>query len=208
MRSLRFLLTLILLAGPLPAAASVDAVKESFRAYKMAILQSDGAAAARAVTQDSHVYFKGLADQALTLDRDGLHGIHLSDRIYALLLRHTLQPAALEGMSGGEVVAYAVGAGWIGREGANRLELGDYRIEGDAASGTILHPDGSATEFTIAFAQEEGRWRLDLVALMELTRAACEYSQQQSGLSEDDFVLAMLEHVSGRKPGPDIWSPR
>src|SRR3546814_1250599 len=92
-------------------------------------------------------------------------------------------------MSGGEVVAYAVGAGWIGREGANRLELGDYRIEGDAASGTILHPDGSATEFTIAFAQEEGRWRLDLVALMELTRAAFEYSQQQSGLSEDDFVL-------------------
>src|SRR3546814_4519060 len=79
-----------------------------------------------------------LADQALTLDRDGLHGIHLSDRIYALLLRHTLQPAALEGMSGGEVVAYAVGAGWIGRDGANRLELGDYRIEGDAASGTIL----------------------------------------------------------------------
>src|SRR3546814_20779881 len=74
-----------------------------------------------------------LADQALTLDRDGLHGIHLSDRIYALLLRHTLQPAALEGMSGGEVVAYAVGAGWIGREGANRLELGHYRVEGDAA---------------------------------------------------------------------------
>src|SRR3546814_19860680 len=120
MRSLRFLLTLILLAGPLPAAASVDAVKESFRAYKTAILQSDGAAAARAVTQDSHVYFKGLADQALTLDRDGLHGIHLSDRISALLLRHTPQPAALAGLSGREVVASDVGPGGLGAGGANR----------------------------------------------------------------------------------------
>src|SRR3546814_18664503 len=46
------------LAAPLPAAASVDEVRESFRAYKTAILQSDGAAAARAVTQESHVYFK------------------------------------------------------------------------------------------------------------------------------------------------------
>src|SRR3546814_14893450 len=96
MRSLRFLLTLVLLAvlhlaAPLPAAASVDEVRESFRAYKTAILQSDGAAAARAVTQDSHVYFRGLADQALTLDRDGMHGLHISDRIYALLLRPTEQ---------------------------------------------------------------------------------------------------------------------
>src|SRR5690606_23706147 len=141
---------------------------------------------------------------ALTLDRDGLRAIHLSDRIYTLLLRHTLQPAALQEMSGGEVVAYAVPAGWIGREGANRLELGHYRVEGDAASGTILHPDGRPTEFTIAFAREEGRWLLDLVALMQLTRAAFEYSQQQSGLGEDDFLLAMLEHVSGRQPAPGI----
>src|SRR3546814_19851307 len=79
MRSLRFLLTLILLAGPLPAAASVDAVKERFRAYKTAIQQSDGAAAARTVTQDSQVYFTGLADKALTIDRDGLEGNRLSE---------------------------------------------------------------------------------------------------------------------------------
>ena len=42
---------------------------------------------------------------------------------------------------------------------------------------------------------------------MQLTRTAFEYAVQQSGLPEDDFVLLMLEQGTGRKPGPDIWSP-
>lgn len=208
MRNLHFLLPFVLLAAPLPAAgAPADEVKESFRAYKTAILASDGAAVADVVTQESRDYFRTLADQALTLDREGLHQIHLSDRIYALLLRHNLEPAALERMSGAEVVSHAVDAGWIGREGADKLELGNYQVEGDVASGTILRPEGGETAFKIAFARQEGRWRLDLVALMKLTRVAFDYSLQQSGLSEDDFVLLMLEDVTGRKPGPEIWSP-
>jgi hypothetical protein len=42
---------------------------------------------------------------------------------------------------------------------------------------------------------------------MELTRAAFDFAVQQSGLSEDEFVVLMLEAGTGRKPGPDIWSP-
>ena len=208
MRSLYCLFVVLLLAAPLPASAQpVDAVKQSFLAYKTAILTSDGDAAADVVTQESRDYFRKLADQALTLDRDGMSQIHLSDRLYAMLLRHNLDRARLEGMTGGEVVSYAVGEGWIGREGATQLELGNYQVDGDAASGTILRPDGDETTFKMEFVKQDDRWLLDLVALMQLTRAAFEYAVQQSGLPEDDFVLLMLEQGTGRKPGPDIWNP-
>jgi hypothetical protein len=208
MRSLRFLCLLLFLAatGPL-AAAPLDDVKQSFRDYKTAILTSNGDAAAEVVTRASREYFRKLADHALTLDRDGLHAIHLSDRIYTLLLRQSLERAELERMSGSDLVSLAVDEGWIGKNGASRLELGNYQVEGDAATGTILRPDGGETPFQIAFARENGRWLLDLAALMNLTRTAFEYSVQQSGLSEDEYVLLILEQGTGRKPGPAIWSP-
>ena len=208
MRSLRALIPFLLVAVAWPAvAAPVDEVKESFKAYKAAILASDGEAAAQVVTQSSRDYFRRLADQALNLDRDGLHKIYLSDRLYALLLRHSLQRARLESMSGREVVSYAVDEGWIGKEGAEQLQLGNYQVDGDHAAGTILRPDGGETTFKMEFVREGGRWRLDLVALMDLTRTAFEYSVRQSGLSEDEFVMLMLEYSTGRKPDPGIWSP-
>jgi len=209
MRSLNhLLLLLVLLAGTWPARAEpVDDVKQSFLTYKAAILSSDGSTAARVVTQGSRDYYRRLADQALTLDREGLQAISLGDRLYALLLRHTLDRGQLESMSGGEVVSYAVNEGWIGKEGAEQLELGNYQVDGNAASGTILRPDGGETNFKMEFVKENGRWLLDLVALMKLTRTAFEYAVKQSGLSEDEFVMLMLEYSTGRKPGPDIWSP-
>jgi hypothetical protein len=208
MRSLRFLLPFVLLATPLAAASTpVDAVKETFHSYKSAIMESDGKAAAAVVTQESRDYFRILADQALTFDREALLGIHLSDRIYAMLLRHDVDVAELQRMSGADVLSHAVDQGWIGREGADKLVLGNYEVRGNIASGTILHPDGSETAYKIGFAMQQGRWRLDLVALMDLTRAAFAFALQQSGLTEDEFVLATLEHVSGRTPGPEIWNP-
>lgn len=208
MRRLSVLLFLVSLGLPFPAAAApVDDVRESFIAYKSAIIEADGEAAAAVVTQNSRDYFRMLADQALTLDRAGLHQIHLTDRLYAMLLRHSLDRTTLEKMSGSDVVSYAVDEGWIGRNGASQLRLGHYEVDGDHASGTILRPDGLKSSFKMEFVREGGKWLLDLVALMKLTRTAFEYAVQQSGLSEDEFVILMLEQGSGRKPGPDIWNP-
>ncbi|MEO3430093.1 hypothetical protein AAFN88_14630 [Pelagibius sp. CAU 1746] len=205
---MRRLLVLLFLLLPLPAAAEpLDDVKESFLAYKVAILEADGEAAASVVTQNSRDYFRNLANHALTLDRAGLHEIHLTDRLYAMLLRHNLDRTQLQQMSGDQIVSYAVDHGWIGRSGASQLRLGHYQIEGDRASGTILRPDGLKSAFKMEFVREGGKWLLDLVALMDLTRTAFEYSVQQSGLGEDEFVLLMLEQGTGVKPGPEIWDP-
>lgn len=208
MHLLRSVLPFVLLFLPFAAAAApVDDVKQSFLAYKTAIIDADGEAAADVVTEGSHAYFRKLADQALTLDRAGLHEIDLGDRVYSMLLRHTLDRSQLESMSGEEVVSYAVDEGWIGRENAPKLQLGNYEVDGETASGTILRPDGGATSFKMEFVKQDGRWLLDLVALMNLTRAAFDFAVQQSGLSEDEFVVLMLEAGTGRKPGPEIWSP-
>jgi hypothetical protein len=204
-RYLRCLPILLLLA--LPAAAQVDDVREAFLTYKTAVILSDGQAAAEVVSRGSHEHFRELAEQALTLDRDGLRGIALTERLYTLLLRLTLEPGELSSMSGAELVAYTVDRGWIGRSGAPRLEIGPSVVEGDNATAAILRPDGVETPFSLSFVRQEGQWRLDLVAMMELIHVAFENAQQESGFDEDEFVMRMLEQGTNRTVGPEIWSP-
>ncbi len=207
MRRLPVLLLVVSLVVPSLAHADATAVDQSFQAYRTAILASDGAKAAAVVTQDSHDLYREYADQALTLDRSGLNALHVMDRTNVLLLRHSLDRSRMESMSGEEIIAFAVDQGWIGKEGAERLQLGDYEVTGDAATGTVLAPDGRRTSFKLQFLKEAERWRLDLVSMLNITRTAIEYSVRQSGMSEDEFLFLVLEVSTGRKAGPEIWSP-
>lgn len=207
-KSLHSLLVLGLLALPLPAAADTPAeVRETFLTYKTAVILSDGAGAAEVVSSGSHDHFRSLAEQALTFDRSALLQVELTERLYTLLLRVTLKPTDLDGMSGSELVAFTIDRGWIGRNGAPRLEIGTSVIEGDSASAAILRPDGEESPYDLQFVRQQGEWRLDLVALMELIHVAFQNEQKNSGLSEDEFVMRMIEHGTNQTVGPEIWDP-
>ncbi|WP_299399474.1 hypothetical protein [Pelagibius sp.] len=207
MRRLPVLLLVVSLVVPSLARADAAAVDQSFQAYRTAIMASDGAKAAAVVTQGSHDLYRQYADQALTLDRSGLNALHVMDRTNVLLLRHSLDRPRMETMSGEEIIAFAVDQGWIGKEGAERLQLGDYAVAGDAATGTVLAADGRRTSFQLQFLKEAERWRLDLVSMLNITRTAIEYSVKQSGMTEDEFLFLVLEISTGRKAGPEIWNP-
>jgi len=202
------LLALFLLL-PLPAAAQDEAadVREAFLGYRTAILTGDGETAAELVTERTRTLYREFADDALTLDKPGLDGLHVMDRISVMQLRHQMTRQQLESMNGGEIVAYAVDHGWIGKDGAARLQIGNFTVEGDSASAPILGGDGKETLLRMRFAREQGLWRLDLVEMMALTRVAIAQAIRQTGLTEDEFILFALEATSGRKPGPEIWSP-
>lgn len=207
MRGPLFVLFFVLLAQPLAAVASPEAVEDSFLEYQSAILASDGERAASAVTQGSRDHYRAYADQALTLDRPGLEKLHIADRVTVMLLRHSLKRDQLESMTGGEIIAYAVDQGWIDKESSARIRLGGYTVNGDFATASLLGNDGTASPFKLEFQKEEGHWRLNLAEMLVLARFGIDYAVQQSGMTEEAFLLFLLEYSSGRKPGPDIWSP-
>lgn len=207
MRGLLALLFLVLLVEALPAKANPEAVKDSFLNYQAAILAADGKEAASAVTQGSRDRYRLYADQALTLDRQGLNQLHTADRVTVMLLRHSLDRRQLKSMTGGEIIAYAVDQGWIDKDSASRIRLGDFAVKDDFASAALLGNGGEVSPFRLEFLREDGEWRLDLAEMLKIARFGIDYAVQQSGMSEDEFVLFVLEYSSGRKPGPEIWSP-
>ncbi len=197
---------LALLAAP-AAAAPQDDVAGTFKAYQAALLATDGEKAAEVVTQGSRDLYRHYANQALTLDHAALMRVHLADRLTILLLRHSVERERLMLMSGGEIIAYAVEQGWISKEGTAGIHLGNYQVSGETATGTLLRTDGSFTNFKLEFLKEDGVWRLNLKQMLEFARIGIEYAVQQAGMSEDEFILTLLEYSTGRKPGPDIWNP-
>ncbi len=197
---------LALLAAP-AAAAPQDDVAGTFKAYQAALLATDGEKAAEVVTQGSRDLYRHYANQALTLDHAALMRVHLADRLTILLLRHSVERERLMLMSGGEVIAYAVEQGWISKEGTAGIHLGNYQVSGETATGTLLRTDGSLTNFKLEFLKEDSVWRLNLKQMLEFARIGIEYAVQQAGMSEDEFILTLLEYSTGRKPGPDIWNP-
>lgn len=196
----------LLLTAP-AVAAPKDDVAATFAAYKQAVLETDGTAVAEVVTQGSRDLHRSYASLALTLDHAALNRLHIADRLSVMLLRHSLPRERLMEMSGSEIIAYSVQQGWISKEGTSGIRLGNYQVAGDLATGTLLRADGSETDYKVEFSKEDGAWRLNLKKMMEFRRIGIEYAVEQAGMSEDEFILALLEYSTGEKPGPEIWNP-
>ncbi len=206
--SLRLVIAALLLLAAAPVeAAQQEEVSATFEAYQAALQATDGEKAAGIVTQGSRDLYRHYANQALTLDHAALNRVHIADRLTIMLLRHSLERERLMQMSGGEIIAYAVEQGWISKEGTAGIRLGNYQVAGEMATGTLLRTDGSETDFTVEFLKEDGDWHLNLKQMLEFARIGIEYAVQQAGMSEDEFILTLLEYSTGRRPDPGIWNP-
>ena len=224
---MRLRFVLLVLAALLPAACASGpqteagsperAVEDSFLAFQAALLAGDGAQVAALTTADSGNFYRDMADEALTAGRARLSEMTLDHRLVALTLRHGLTALELKRMSGKELLQLCVDRGWIwveqgwiDRQDFARKRPENYRIIGEAAAARVDNPlswprDG------VAFRFEEGAWRVrlrhDSGAPNLIAEALIAYYRFGREMSEEEYIYATLEEATGKRPGPDIWSP-
>jgi hypothetical protein len=109
-------------------------------------------------------------------------------------------------MDGESFFIYAVDHGWIGEESVSRLEIVVSEIDKTFAKTHILTQEGEAP-FGLTFRKENGTWAIDLTSIMNITESAIEKQIEQLGISENDFIVAMLTKTSGSRPDSAIWQP-
>jgi len=190
-----------------PADTPERSVEVAFLAYKSALQQRSGAVASELMSKASHDYYRQVADEALTADRRRLMDMPVSDRMTVLMFRHGLTVDQLRRASGEALAATAVDRGWFGETGAAAVDLTNFRITGDEATANVLGKSGEMSEVTMKFLREDSAWHIDLLHSLEQGRKAMKLGLAVSGMSEDELIHIALEKATGRKPGPEIWSP-
>jgi hypothetical protein len=210
-RSVQFAAAVILalaIASPAAAAAAggdVKAVKATFKTYQSALLKRNGTGAAAVMNRGTIAYYQRMRDLAVAGKPDEVKKLPLLDKLMVVRMRHQVALAQLKAMDGKAAFGYGVSQGWVG-DSVAKVGAGPIEITGDRASLTFM-VGGEPTPAKLALDREDGAWRIDLLSLFELSGAGFKNLHAESGKSEDDFILELVQKVSGKPVPATIWNP-
>jgi hypothetical protein len=183
-----------------------DAILETFSGYKQAILNKDGAAAVQHVPRETIDYYQQMVDWSLTADRDSLESLSTINKLGVLLMRQRIPADKLRMLDGKEAFIYAVDNGWIGERSTIATEIGDIQISGDRATAAV-YINAQKAPLRYHFAKENGSWTFNLLKAMTAGDQGLKMAIRKAGMPENEFLLSLLESVSGRKVPDSIWEP-
>jgi hypothetical protein len=183
-------------------------VRTCYEGYKQAILDQDGDAAVAMVDETTLKYYGEMRHLALEGTADVVHNLTTIDKIMVLMLRHQILVEDLNQMNAESLFVYAVDQGWIGRESVANIDLGDITVSGDQATGVHIS-GGTKSSLKWKFQKENGAWKIDITSIMPMAEQAFQEIIQESGQSEDEFLVTILESISGKNVPRSIWdAPR
>lgn len=204
------LVALAVAAGGCAGGSGTDdaaAIRETFAAYHAALATRDGRRALALVDRGTVAWYDEARKLALHAPPERVRALPLTQRLQVLMLRHLLDYRSVSQMSGADVLRFLVEQGYAsGAPPGDRAGLAEFRIEGDRARA-VLHVRERATPIVWGFRREDGRWKIDLTSVLPLAASTMAIVADRSGLTEDEFLLEVLERRTGRPATEAIWSP-
>ncbi len=181
-------------------------VRETFENYKKAILKDRGAEAVTYVDSKTVAYYSRMLDLALHADSLAVDSLVLVDKLMVLAIRHRTSRAQLLSFDGIKLIQYAIESGMVGKNTVANNSMGDVIIDHLTARGRLI-VNGEQTDVYFQFNLEQGHWKIDLTSVFAVSSKAMESMIIESGQSENTYIISILQMISGKKPGPEIWLP-
>ncbi|HEY3429354.1 MAG TPA: hypothetical protein VGK39_01680 [Cyclobacteriaceae bacterium] len=179
-------------------------VRKSFDNYKSAILNDKGDEAVKYVDSKTIRYYGDILDLVKNADSTQVTSLSLLDKLMVFSIRHRTAKRDILSFDGKGLLVYAIKSGMVGKNSVANNGIGEVIIDKDFAKGEFISL-GEKAPFYFHFHKEEGQWKLDLTALFSVSGAALERMVQESGHEENEFIFSMLELITGKKPGREIW---
>ena len=187
-------------------AAEEQAVRDCYIAYKTAILDGDGQAAARHVSASTIAYYKKMLDLVFSASVAETQVLPLLDRMTVVLVRAQVDPELLRVMTGKGLFIHAIQAGMISKNSVIQNEIGKVTVFKNHATGEHITA-GKLTPHRWQFSKEDGTWRLELMANMAAMTLGFKQAIKQMGKAENEFILDLVELLTGSKPTAKLWEP-
>ncbi|SHH64086.1 hypothetical protein SAMN04488109_4775 [Chryseolinea serpens] len=184
----------------------VDAVKASFDNYKAAILNDQGEQAVKHIDGRTIKYYDNILEEVKMFDSAKVESLSLLDKMMVFSIRHRASKAEILSFDGSKLFVYAIQKGMVGKNSVVNSMIGEVTISGTFAKGQLVVNDKKVPIY-FHFYKEQGQWKVDLTSIFPVASVAFKKAVDNSGQSEDDFLFSLLEMLTGKKPGPEIWVP-
>lgn len=184
-----------------------QAAKQTFSAYKYALLNNLGKDAADLISEKTIQHYAHLRSLALAGSLEELNSLSAYNRLVVLNIRHTISGKMLQTMSAKDIFSYGVEQGWVSKEDVAPYDIGKINVFGAYASAELRRGDKN-TNTLLEFLNENGVWRINLMPILKKTGQNFTLQISAANIkNENNTILKIIESMSGRKTSKTIWQP-
>lgn len=181
----------------------IASIQQCFEDYCDAILSKDGSRTLELVDSRTIDYYDELARRAINATKIEMDNLEIIDKYAILLVRSRYSAKELQELDGESVFKFWVAEGSLNTGAIEKLSLRNVRGYSNRAKATSLHAGSRDMEFS--FSKEDGRWKVNLVAMTDQLNEPIKRMARESGLDEDSFLALLLEFADETQPTHAIW---
>ncbi len=181
-------------------------VRAAFERYRSNLLNDRGIEAVKDVDSKTIQYYTDLLELTKTADSTKIETLSIIDKMSVLLMRLKIPKQELLSFTGRDLFIYSVDHGMVGKGGVSRSTIGKITIDGDFAVAQ-LEGKAAPSQIHFEFHKENEEWKLDLTSIFPMAIIVFDKLIADSGKSENEFLLLILEAAAGKKVTPETWRP-
>ncbi|AFU70546.1 hypothetical protein P700755_003981 [Psychroflexus torquis ATCC 700755] len=181
-------------------------VRESFNSYKTSILNDKGEKAVDFVDSKTISYYNEILETTKKADSLTVNSLGILDKLMVISIRYRTSKRDILSFNGKELLIYAIKEGMVGKNSVMNTEIGDVEIDGNFAKGQLISK-GQKTPFYFHFYKESNIWKIDLTSIFPEGAMAFKKMIEDNGEEENQYLIQLLEMITGKKPVNEIWKP-
>lgn len=181
-------------------------IRAVFEKYRSDLLNDRGAEAVNEVDSRTINYYSNLLELTVNADSSKIETLSIMDKMSVLMMRLKIPKEELLSFSGRDLFVYSVDHGMVGKSGIAKNSIGQITVSDNFASAP-LGMKGAPSEVRFEFHKENGSWKIDLTSIFPLADMVFNKLINDSGKSENEFLIPLVEAATGKRMTPEIWMP-
>lgn len=188
-------------------------IKECFETYKSNILISNGDKAVKCLNQTTLYYYSSILSKVRHAKKNTVYNLNIIDRLMVLKTRNQIPKDKINSFTTKSYISYAITNGMIGNKSVERLEFLKVKEIKDNEAKVRVKLSGTNIIIVFKFSKErsiwneDGIWKINLKPLMAIGYKAMKSQIASSGISEDQYVMGILQATNDGYVDLDIWKP-
>jgi hypothetical protein len=204
MKKLIFTICILIQYSFIFSQNDIQAIKDVFANYKSAIMNDQEDMAIQYMDVRTLDYYKHILSLVRTADSITLDTQPLLDKFTILNIRHIATKKQILAFDDKGIIAFVIKNGMMGKNTLEGFELGKITVKKNSAKAMIIADGTKSTKF-YNFYSDGTNWKIDFTSLFPAEEKETAQIIRDSGKTENEFMLGILEIMSEKKVSPNIW---